>query len=106
MKEMTTREKTLRVKQDMAKGKFSSIEEACKHYKFAPASYYNHQKKVGDVLAEELPKTPTSAKNWIEDVEALRKENEELKRERESLRNRMFRLERKLVSVSLGEATI
>jgi len=93
---MTTDEKTLRVREDMVKKKFSSIEEACKFYKFAPASYYNHVKKLPSDL---LPEKPTTANNWISEIETLRKENE-------TLRLRMFKLERKLVSVSLGEATI
>lgn len=115
LKPMTVEQKTLRVFNDMAKKKFTSIEAACKAYKFAPASYYLHVKNIKRIEAlasagirseAELPTTPTTANKWADEVEALRKENTKLKNDFEAERLRSFRLERKLVNLILGEASV
>lgn len=111
LESMTVEQKALKVYNAMnnPKGKeYNSIEEACKAYDFAPASYYNYAKKfkgLVDIAKDTyFPQNPTTAKNWADEVQALRKENEELKKRLEQDRLRIFKLERKVVNFVIGEA--
>lgn len=113
MSKLSIEEKVIRVRDEMAKKRFSSIEEACRYHKLSPASYYNYAKKLtgtptinGSSNAVPLPSIPTSAKEWTNDILALRKENEDLKKQLESDRARMIKLERKLISITLGESLL
>ena len=101
-----TLEKTLAVKKAMEEGKFKRIEDACKKVGISPASYYNYSKEIS--LSDKhgkgfhLPQSPISAANWTEEIEALRRENEELKRKLELNSSTVMRLKLKLADTVLS----
>lgn len=115
LKTMTVEQKTLAVYNDMKNKKFTSIEAACKAYKFAPASYYSHAKKLKKIVAmasagireeAELPSKPTDSQTWTSEIETLRKQNEALKMEVSQKDVKISKLERKVVNLILGEALL
>lgn len=107
LKKLSVPEKTLKVKQDMAENKFNSIEEACAFYQFAPASYYNHAKKVGPktkTFSGVMLPEGTGPVNKEELIEALRRENDGLKRKVQEEELLISKLQKKLLTLVLADA--
>jgi hypothetical protein len=105
LKLLTVEQKALEVYNAMhnPKGKkFDSVEEACKHYKLAPASYYIYAKKFRGLvdLTKELPQKPITASNWIEEIQALRKQREEIKQRFEA---ELKRIDSRILTIVSGE---
>lgn len=85
-KRLTVQEKALKVMEAMENKAYSSVEKACEVYKISPASYYIYAKKArsaGIKSTKEIPKVPTSAQNWVSEVQELRAEVAFLKKEME-----------------------
>lgn len=93
-------EKTLKVKEGVDTGKFTSVEAACKVFKISPASYYNYKKEI---VAEELPNKPTTKEDWIKEVESLRRENSYLREKLKEDFSKMQKMEKKILSFVLQD---
>jgi ACT domain-containing protein len=95
-------EKTMKAREGLESGKYPSVDAACKALKFSQASYYNYARKLSKVL----PENPVTLPDWRQELATLKLENEDLKRNIETYKQKVARLERQLIRLVLGEGHI